>query len=140
MLQIKVSDRDRISAVGSFGTMVLALGAGMVCIGMIFLFCGANPLFAFKKIFTGSFGSVYGVKETITKAIPLILIGGGLTLAFKAKFWNIGAESQLLMGSHIGDMGRIELGTGTASGNDRSVDVYCGFYRWRILGADSGRA
>ena len=102
MLQIKVSDRDRISAVGSFGTMVLALGAGMVCIGMIFLFCGANPLFAFKKIFTGSFGSVYGVKETITKAIPLILIGGGLTLAFKAKFWNIGAESQLLMGAILG--------------------------------------
>ncbi len=42
---------------------------------------------------------MYGFKETITKAIPLILIGAGLTLAFRAKFWNIGAEGQLLMGA-----------------------------------------
>ncbi|MCG8551777.1 MAG: ABC transporter permease, partial [Desulfobacterales bacterium] len=34
-----------------------------------------------------------------TKAIPLILIGAGLTLAFRAKFWNIGAEGQMLMGA-----------------------------------------
>jgi ABC-type uncharacterized transport system permease subunit len=61
-----------------------------------------NPFFAFKKIFSGSFGSLYGLKETITKAIPLILIGGGLALVFKAKFWNIGAESQLLMGAIFG--------------------------------------
>ena len=102
MLRIKVSDREQISPMGSFITMVAALAAGMAAIGMIFLFCGVNPLFAFKKIFIGSFGSAYGFKETITKAIPLILIGGGLALAFKAKFWNIGAESQLLMGAIFG--------------------------------------
>ena len=102
MLHVKVSDRDRISAMGSFATMALALTTGMVAIGLIFLSCGVNPLFAFKKIFTGSFGSAYGIKETVTKAIPLILIGGGLAFAFKAKFWNIGAESQLLMGAIFG--------------------------------------
>lgn len=47
----------------------------------------------------GSFGSVYGLKETITKAIPLMLIGGGLSIAFHGKFWNIGAEGQLLFGA-----------------------------------------
>ena len=30
------------------------------------------------------------------------MIGSGLTLAFRAKFWNIGAESQLLMGAMFG--------------------------------------
>jgi ABC-type uncharacterized transport system permease subunit len=74
----------------------------MVAIGLLFLVSGVNPFFAFKKIFSGSFGSLYGFKETITKAIPLILIGGGLALVFKAKFWNIGAESQLLMGAIFG--------------------------------------
>jgi ABC-type uncharacterized transport system permease subunit len=102
MLHFKVSDREQISAAGSFLTLVLALAAGMVVIGFIFLLCGVNPLFAFKKIISGSFGSLYGLKETITKAIPLILIGGGLALVFKAKFWNIGAESQLLMGAIFG--------------------------------------
>ena len=102
MLHIKVLDRESISAVGSLFTMLMALAAGLAAIGLIFTVCGVNPIFAFKKIFLGSFGSAYGFKETITKAIPLILIGGGLALAFKAKFWNIGAESQLLMGAIFG--------------------------------------
>jgi len=102
MLRFKVTDRDQTSAAGSFMTLVLALAAGMLVIGAIFFSCGVNPLFAFKKIFSGSFGSLYGFKETITKAIPLILIGGGLAVVFKAKFWNIGAESQLLMGAIFG--------------------------------------
>ena len=102
MLHVKVSDREQVTAVGAFLTLVLALMAGMLAIGVIFYFCGVDPFFAFKKIFSGSFGSLYGFKETLTKAIPLILIGGGLALAFKAKFWNIGAESQLLMGAIFG--------------------------------------
>lgn len=102
MYRVKVSDREQISTLGSSMTMVLALIVGLFAIGIIFLCCGVNPLFAFKKIFMGSFGSVYGFKETITKAIPLVLIGTGLAFAFKAKFWNIGAESQLLMGAIFG--------------------------------------
>jgi simple sugar transport system permease protein len=102
MFQFKVSDREEISTSGTFFILVLSLMAGMAVIGLIFLLCGVNPFFAFKKIFNGSFGSLFGFKETITKAIPLILIGGGLTVVFKAKFWNIGAEGQLLMGAIFG--------------------------------------
>ena len=71
MLHFKVSDREQISAIGTLGTLVLSLAAGMGVIGLIFLFSGVNPIFAFQKIFSGSFGSLYGFKETITKAIPL---------------------------------------------------------------------
>ena len=39
-----------------------------------------------------------------------MLIGGGLALAFKAKFWNIGAESQLLMGAIFWHLGRFKTG------------------------------
>lgn len=102
MLRVKVTDREQVTAMGGFMSLVLALSAGTVVIGVIFLACGVNPFFAFQKIFSGSFGSLYGIKETITKAIPLILIGGGLAVVFKAKFWNIGAESQLLMGAIFG--------------------------------------
>ena len=112
MLHINVSDREQISTFGSFFTLVFALAAGMAVIGLIFWFCGVNPFFAFKKIFLGSFGSAYGFKETITKAIPLILIGGGLALVFKAKFWNIGAESQLLMGAIFGTWVGLNWGPG----------------------------
>ena len=83
-------------------SLVLSLAAGLLTVSLIFVVFGVNPFYALARIFSGSFGSLYGIKETITKAIPLILIGGGLALAFRAKFWNIGAESQLLMGAIFG--------------------------------------
>jgi ABC-type uncharacterized transport system permease subunit len=83
------------------GTVIIAMSllSGLIVIAIIFLTKGINPLYAIGKIFAGSFGSLYGIKETITKAIPLILIAGGLTLVFRAKFWNIGAEGQLVLGA-----------------------------------------
>jgi ABC-type uncharacterized transport system permease subunit len=79
--------------------LALSLLAGFAAMSVVFAVNRVNPLFAFKEILLRSFGSPYGLKETVTKAIPLILIGAGLTLAFRARFWNIGAESQLLLGA-----------------------------------------
>ncbi|MFC1863955.1 ABC transporter permease [Thermodesulfobacteriota bacterium] len=102
MINIRITDREKITGVTELTSLVLPLVAGLMVISMIFLLSGVNPVFALTEIFSGSFGSFYGIKETVTKAIPLMLIGGGLTLAFRAKFWNIGAESQLLMGAIFG--------------------------------------
>ncbi len=110
MLHFKVSDRQIVTTRHSFLTLALSIVAGMMAISLIFLMSGVNPLFAFVKIFSGSFGSVYGIKETITKAIPLILIGAGLAITYKAKFWNIGAEGQLLMGAIFGTWIGLNLG------------------------------
>ena len=99
MIKIKITDRYNITPLRSFMTNIMCLAADIVVISILFLIAGANPIFAISEIFSDSFGSLYGIKETITKAIPLILIGTGLTLAFRAKFWNIGAEGQLLMGA-----------------------------------------
>ncbi len=102
MVRFKIIDREFITQGQSLKTLFLSLLAGLLVISMMFLIFGINPLFALTEIFMGSFGSFYGLKETVTKSIPLILIGGGLTLAFRAKFWNIGAEGQLLMGAIFG--------------------------------------
>lgn len=99
MIRLSFTDRYKITRLRALMTNIFSLAAGLVVISIIFLIAGVNPLFAIAEIFQGSFGSMYGFKETITKAIPLILIGAGLTLAFRAKFWNIGAEGQMLMGA-----------------------------------------
>ena len=99
MLKITTTDRYDITGMRSLMTNIFSLLAGLVVISIVFLVAGVNPIYAIVEIFNGSFGSAYGMKETLTKAIPLILIGAGLTLAFRAKFWNIGAEGQLLMGA-----------------------------------------
>lgn len=99
MIKIHTTDRYNITAIRSLLTNIVSLLAGLFVISMFLLSAGVNPLYAISEMFSGSFGSAYGFKETLTKAIPLILIGTGLTLAFRAKFWNIGAEGQLLMGA-----------------------------------------
>ncbi|MFO7715352.1 ABC transporter permease [Desulfosarcina sp.] len=134
MLHFKISDREQISAIGTILTLVLALAAGMAAIGLIFVSCSVNPIFAFRKIFIGSFGSFYGLKETITKAIPLILIGGGLSLAFKAKFWNIGAESQLLMGAILGTWVGLRWGPALTSPVIVPLMFFAGFIGGAIWG------
>lgn len=115
MYRIKTTDRAAITRTRTLVTNLFTLAAGIVMIGIILMFCGANPFYAISEIFTGSFGSMYGIGETITKAIPLILIGAGLTLAFRAKFWNIGAEGQLLMGAVLGTWVGLNFG-GTLPG------------------------
>ena len=77
----------------------LSLLLALLAIGIIFLALGVNPLFAYGQIFQGAFGSAYGLSETVVKSIPLMLSGVGLALAFRARFWNIGAEGQLLIGA-----------------------------------------
>jgi simple sugar transport system permease protein len=76
-------------------SLVLALGV----IALLFAALRVNPLVAYGEIFRGAFGSWYGLSETVTKTIPLLLIGVGLALAYRAQVWNIGAEGQLLLGA-----------------------------------------
>ncbi|MBN1246379.1 MAG: ABC transporter permease, partial [Anaerolineae bacterium] len=60
---------------------------------------GANPLATYAAMAVGAFGSGYGVSEVLVKTIPLILTGLAVALAFRMRFWNIGAEGQLTMGA-----------------------------------------
>jgi general nucleoside transport system permease protein len=80
-------------------SLVVALLLAMLTIAVIFQLLGVSPVVAFQRIFRGGFGSAYGLQETLTKSIPLILAGVGLTLAFRGRMYNIGAEGQLLIGA-----------------------------------------
>ena len=98
-MKLRLEPLVQPSAARKLAVLALSLLAGCAAMSVVFAANRVNPLFALKEILVRSFGSPYGLKETVTKAIPLILIGSGLTLAFRAKFWNIGAESQLLAGA-----------------------------------------
>jgi general nucleoside transport system permease protein len=98
-VELVVDRRRSITPSLQFLILVASLAAGLVAVGIVFAAKGVNPFVAIARIFSDSFGSAYGIYETITKAIPLVLTGGALVLAFKAKFWNIGAEGQLLLGA-----------------------------------------
>jgi ABC-type uncharacterized transport system permease subunit len=65
----------------------------------IFFVTGLNPLDVYKEMFLGTFGNklrfIWCARDTTT----LLCIGVALAPAFKMKFWNIGAEGQILMGA-----------------------------------------
>jgi len=109
-LRLRTERRQDVTPRHTILVIAGSLAAGFVVVGVVFVASGANPFYALARIFAGSFGSVYGLKETVTKAIPLILIGSGLALAFRARFWNIGAEGQLLLGAMFGGWVGLTLG------------------------------
>lgn len=96
---LKMSKRESISFGKSllirFIALVLAL---LVCAGVIFALVRMNPIEVYKAIFEGALGSGRRVWITIRDTMVLLCIAIGLGPAFKMRFWNIGAEGQVLMG------------------------------------------
>ncbi len=78
--------------------VILALLVGMI----IFALNGVSPISAYVFMFKGAFGSGYAISETFVKMIPLLLSGLGVSMAFRMRLWNIGAEGQIYMGAFAG--------------------------------------
>ena len=66
---------------------------------ILIVLAGANPLESYIKLFFGAFGSKNALAETLARSTPIILTGLAAAIAFRAKFWNIGAEGQLYAGA-----------------------------------------
>ena len=77
--------------------IVLALVAG----GFFILLIGQNPFVIYQTIVTGALRSEMAIQATVKIMIPLLIASLGVTLAFKMKFWNIGAEGQIIMGAGL---------------------------------------
>ncbi len=76
-------------------SLVLALVAG----GLFLLCLGFNPLKIYGTMIRGCFRSPMAIQGTMLVIIPLLITSLGVTLAFKMRFWNIGAEGQIIMGA-----------------------------------------
>lgn len=79
----------------AFLSILLALVFGWV---FLYLY-GIDPGQTYIHMWDGAFGNAYAISETLVKAIPLMLAGLAVSLAFRMKLWNIGAEGQLYMGA-----------------------------------------
>ncbi len=82
----------------SFLPVIAALAAFVIGAGML-LIMGTNPLVAYQAMLNGAFGNQNALAETIVKAVPLLLIGLGICISFRAKVINIGAEGQMIVGA-----------------------------------------
>ena len=77
---------------------LIALGLALIFSGILLWIFGANPLETYAAMAVGAFGQRYHISETILRAIPLMLTGLAVGIAFRMLFWNIGAEGQFVWG------------------------------------------
>ena len=84
----------------AWGIRGISLVAALViCAIIIFAIVKLNPLKVYGAMFEGAFGTNKRLWVTIRDAMMLLCIAVGLAPAFKMRFWNIGAEGQILMGA-----------------------------------------
>lgn len=92
---VKRSGLTRKQAI--FFRFIAVLGA-LTASGIFILILGHNPFAVYASMLEGAFGTLYRFKETIIKTVPLVITSLGIGVAFRMKFWNIGAEGQIFMG------------------------------------------
>ena len=71
---------------------LLAAVAAFLCAAIILLFLGASPWEGFKALVDGAFGDVNSLSQTAVRATPLLLVGAGISISFRASVINIGGE------------------------------------------------
>jgi len=77
------------------GGVVIALLIGVVML----VFLKADPVAAYAALIDGAVGSTFGLTQTLVKATPLLLVGLGICIAFRASVINIGGEGQIMAGA-----------------------------------------
>jgi simple sugar transport system permease protein len=97
-------ERHLPQALVSIGAPILGCLIGLIIGAFLILLAKADPIGAYQTMLKGAFGGERQITETLLKAGPLLLIALGLTTAFRAKIWNIGAEGQYYMGALFGGL------------------------------------
>ena len=71
----------------------------MAVTGGAFVLAGANPIDAYVAYFVQPLMREFTLLEVFNSATPLLFAGTAVAIAFRAGYWNIGVEGQLLMGA-----------------------------------------
>ncbi len=83
----------------AWGIRVLSIVLALIVSALITtLLTGLNPIKIYSTILTGAFGSARKTWITFQNVAVLLCISLAVTPAFKMRFWNIGAEGQVLIG------------------------------------------
>ena len=96
---VRIVKRDGIATWKNWLIRLAAVLVALLLSGLfIYSVTKLNPIKVYASMFEGAFGSSRRIRITIRDTMMLLCISVGLAPAFKMRFWNIGAEGQVLMG------------------------------------------
>ena len=93
----------------AYAIPVLSVIAALAIGAIMLLLLGADPIEGYSAMLRGAFGSGNALTATILKATPLLLVGVGIVIAFRANVINIGAEGQMVLGGLFATMAALYL-------------------------------
>ena len=105
----RVEPRKEPSTLMLYATPFIAVALTIAVGFALFSILGKDPFKATYLIFVEPLTSFYSLSELTVKATPLVLIGIGLALGFRAGVWNIGAEGQFTLGALTGGAAALAL-------------------------------
>lgn len=95
-----VVKRDRPSFLRGAAIRLLAIVLALiVCAVIIVLLTGMNPLSVYGALIDGAVGTTRRMWITLRDTAILLCIGFAVMPAFRMRFWNTGAEGQVLVGA-----------------------------------------
>lgn len=79
--------------------LVGAVLAAALIGAVMLVILGANPLTGYAALIDGAFGGTKNLANSALKAMPLLLVGAGISVAFRTGVINIGGEGQIIAGA-----------------------------------------
>ena len=76
-----------------------SLAIGLLLSALVLVFAGVPATLLAEELVVQVFFTADGLAQTVTTAIPLVLVGLCTAMAFRVGFWNIGIEGQLWLGA-----------------------------------------
>jgi len=95
---VRIAKRNTVPLLQSMLIRAGGLLAALLVGSLLIISLGHNPIAVYADMINSAFGSRIGFNETVRIAIPLLGAALAVGLAFKMRFWNIGAEGQIIVG------------------------------------------
>jgi simple sugar transport system permease protein len=99
VIRFRIEKRKPLPGWAKIVIPIAAIMATLILSAIPILIAGGHFWKSYFYLFYGALGTRFNLLETFVKASPLMLTGLAVAFAFRAKFWNIGAEGQLLAGA-----------------------------------------
>lgn len=83
----------------SLAQPLLAVVIGLLTGALAISIVGESIIATYQEMWNGAFGNFYFVMSTLARSTPIMLVGLGVALAFRAGVFNLGAEGQMVLGA-----------------------------------------